>query len=77
VRVVMVRQEGERAESNSCSYLNQYDAIQRDDRHHEGREYRIKSSKSRVLASNCPYQGFQLRRGRLRVHLRVGLRRRR
>jgi hypothetical protein len=61
VRVVMVRR-GEGAESNSCSYLSQYDVIQRDDRHRDGREYRIKSGRSRVLASSCLCQGFQLRR---------------
>jgi hypothetical protein len=54
VRIVIVRRREERGELSSCSYLSQYDALQRNDRRRDSQEDRIQSGRSRVLASNWP-----------------------
>jgi hypothetical protein len=61
VRIVMVRRREEGGELSSCSYLSQYDALQRNDRRRDSQKDRIQSGRSRVLATNwlCR-QGFQL-----------------
>jgi len=45
----MVRRRGEGSGLSSCSYLGQYDAIQREDRRRESHEYRIQSGRSRRI----------------------------
>ena len=52
VRIVIVRRQEDRGKLGSCSYLSQYDALQRNDRHR-------KRIKSRVAD-----RGFRLQTGR-------------
>jgi hypothetical protein len=49
VRIVMVRRRGEGSELNSCSYLGQCDAIQRNDRRRDSHRHRIQSGRSRRI----------------------------
>ena len=49
VRIMMVRRQ-EGGELSSCSYLDQYDATQRSDRHRDSQEHRIQSGRSRVIS---------------------------
>jgi hypothetical protein len=49
VRIVMVLRRGEGSELNSCSYLGQCDAIQRNDRCRDSHEHRIQSGRSRKI----------------------------